>query len=101
MKKITAVQAKQIMDKQTDIYILDVREEDELYEGYIDNSILIPLDLVAETAEEKMPDKDKTVLVYCRSGKRSREAADILDEMGYKTVYDFGGILDWPFDLVI
>ncbi|MBQ8941936.1 MAG: rhodanese-like domain-containing protein [Firmicutes bacterium] len=101
MQKITPVDAKKIMDTQDDIYILDVRDPDELDEGYIDGSVLIPLDEVAQRAESLLPDKDKTLLVYCRSGKRSKDAAEILDNLGYKNVYDFGGILDWPFDLVI
>ena len=101
MQKITPVDAKKIMDTQDDIYILDVRDPDELDEGYIDGSVLIPLDEVAQKAESLLPDKDKTLLVYCRSGKRSKDAAEILDNLGYKNVYDFGGILDWPFDLVI
>ena len=101
MQKITPVDAKKIMDTQDDIYILDVRDPDELDEGYIDGSVLIPLDEVAQKARSLLPDKDKTLLVYCRSGKRSKDAAEILDNLGYKNVYDFGGILDWPFDLVI
>ena len=99
--KITSVEAKKIMDTQSDIYILDVRDPDELDEGYIENSVLIPLDILSENVENKLPDKSKTLLVYCRSGKRSMEAAQILEDMGYKNVYDFGGILEWPFDLVI
>ena len=70
-------------------------------EGYIDKSVLIPLDTVEKTAESIIEDKNKLVLVYCRSGRRSKEAAEILDRLGYKNVYDIGGILDWPFDLVI
>ncbi len=101
MQKITPVDAKKIMDTQDDIYILDVRDPDELDEGYIDGSVLIPLDEVAQKAQSLLPDKDKPLLVYCRSGKRSKDAAEILDNLGYKNVYDFGGILDWPFDLVI
>ncbi len=101
MQKISPVEAKRIMDTNSDIYIVDVRDEDELYEGYIDNSVLIPLDTVEKTAESIIEDKNKLVLVYCRSGRRSKEAAEILDRLGYKNVYDIGGILDWPFDLVI
>ena len=99
--KITPVEAKKIMDTQNDIYILDVREPDELDEGFIDDSVNIPLDRLADSAEKALPDKQKTLLVYCRSGKRSMEAAQILEDMGYNNIYDFGGILDWPFDLVI
>lgn len=101
MRKIKPVEAKKIMDTQNDIYIVDVREPEELYEGYIDNSVLIPLDKLSEAAEKKLPDKQKTLLVYCRSGKRSMEAAKILDGLGYAEVCDFGGILEWPFDIVM
>ena len=99
--KITPVEAKKIMDTEKNIYILDVRDPDELDEGYIDDSINIPLDILTENAEKYLTDKSKTLLVYCRSGKRSMEAEIVLENMGYKNVYDFGGILDWPFDLVI
>jgi rhodanese-related sulfurtransferase len=100
-RKISAAEAKKIMDNNKDIYILDVRYEDELVDGYIENSILIPVDLVAKQAEEKLPDKSKLVLVYCRSGRRSVKAANQLCKMGYKNVYDFGGIMDWPFEIVM
>ena len=99
--KITPVEAKKIMDTQKDIYILDVRDPDELDEGFVDNSINIPLDSLLQAAEKKLPDKTKPLLVYCRSGKRSKEAEKLLEELGYENIYDFGGILDWPFDLVI
>ncbi len=99
--KISPVEAKKIMDTQNDIYILDVRDPDELDEGFVDNSINIPLDTLLQSAEKSLPDKSKPLLVYCRSGKRSMEAEKILDKLGYKNIYDFGGILDWPFDLVI
>ena len=99
--KITPVEAKKIMDTQNDIYIVDVRDPDELDEGFVDNSINIPLDVLSENAGKALPDKQKTLLVYCRSGKRSMEAEKILSGLGYENIYDFGGILDWPFDLVI
>ncbi len=98
--KINQVEAKKIMDSDEDITIVDVRDEEELAEGYIYDSVLIPLDTVREKAEEIIKDKDKTVLVYCRSGRRSAIACRILDSLGYKNVYDFGGIIDWPFEKV-
>jgi rhodanese-related sulfurtransferase len=99
--KINASEAKKIMDSGEDISILDVRYPDELVDGYIEDSVLIPVDLVLKEAEEKLPDKNKKVLVYCRSGRRSVKAAKQLCEMGYKDVYDFGGIMDWPFEIVM
>ena len=100
-KKINAVDAKKIMDHNDDIYIVDVREEDELIEGYIENSILIPLDSINKLALQLIPDKEKTTLVYCRSGKRSAVAAKELNKMGYNNIIDFGGILDWPFEKIL
>lgn len=100
-KLINAVDAKKIMDENNNIAIVDVREEDELIEGYIENSILIPLDTVENQAENVLKDKNQTILVYCRSGRRSAMACDILDKLGYSDVYDFGGIIDWPFEKVM
>lgn len=100
-KLINAVDAKKIIDENTDVVIVDVREEDELVEGYIENSILIPLDTVESQAENILKDKNQTILVYCRSGRRSAMACDVLDSLGYTDVYDFGGIIDWPFEKVM
>ena len=100
-KLINAVDAKKIIDENTDVAIFDVREEDELVEGYIENSILIPLDTVESQAENILKDKNQTILVYCRSGRRSAMACDVLDSRGYTDVYDFGGIIDWPFEKVM
>lgn len=100
-KKIGPVEAKKIMDTQKDIVIVDVREREELEEGYIDGSILIPSEEITRLAPDTISDKHKTVLVYCRSGKRSLKAAKELVKLGYERVYDFGGIIDWPFEIII
>ena len=100
-KLINAVDAKKIIDENTDVAIVDVREEDELVEGYIEKSILIPLDTVESQAENILKEKNQTILVYCRSGRRSAMACDVLDSLGYTDVYDFGGIIDWPFEKVM
>lgn len=100
-QKISAVEAKKIMDKEKDIVIVDVREEDELVEGYIENSLLVPLSHFEDEIEEKVPNKDKTILLYCRSGRRSAIAGNIMEKLGYKKVLDFGGIINWPFDCVM
>lgn len=100
-KKISQTEAKKIMDTNADIYIVDVRDEDELTEGYIENSVLIPLDTLTQNTTSIIPDKNKPVLVYCRSGKRSAVAAEELDKMGYKNVLDFGGIMDWAFEKIM
>ena len=100
-KLINAVDAKKIIDENTDVALVDVREEDELVEGYIENSILIPLDTVESQAENILKDKNQTILVYCRSGRRSAMACDVLDSLGYTDVYDFGGIIEWPCEKVM
>ncbi len=99
-KKINPVEAKAIMDKGGDI-IVDVRETDELEEGYIDGSILVPLSDFDNQALKLLKDKNAEYLVYCRSGRRSAIAAKRLIELGYKNVLDFGGIIDWPFEIVM
>jgi rhodanese-related sulfurtransferase len=98
---ITAAEAKNMMDTDSEITILDVRTEEEYNTGHIEGSILLPNDEISEQAEEKLKDKDATILVYCRSGRRSAMAAEVLSELGYTKVYDFGGILDWNYDIVI
>lgn len=98
---ISPVEAKKIIDDNPNVVIVDVRDEEELIEGYIENSILIPLDTINEQAEEILKNKDAEILVYCRSGRRSAIACDVLDELGYTNVYDFGGIIEWPFEKVM
>jgi rhodanese domain-containing protein len=99
-KKITPAEAKKIIDNE-DVYLVDVREEDELIEGYLEDSILIPLDTLKTEAERIIPDKNKEVLVYCRSGKRSAVAVQELVDLGYSDVMDIGGIMDWPFEKIL
>lgn len=98
--KVNPVEAKKIIDSENDIYIIDVREEDELIEGYIENSILIPLDSLANNINSVVTDKNSKILVYCRSGRRSAIAAEILSNLGYSNIIDIGGIIDWPFEIV-
>lgn len=101
-KKITQVEAKKIMDTRNDIEIVDVRDDDEYDQGHIDGAVLMPVECIDEKlTAAKLPDKSKTVLVYCRSGRRSMEAAEKLDRLGYKNVLDFGGLIDWQFEIVL
>lgn len=100
-KKISQVEAKKIMDNEEDIIVLDVRTEEEYDEEHIDNAIVIPVEEIEEKAEDILPDKTKKILVYCRSGKRSLAACEKLIKMGYTNVLDFGGIIDWNFELVM
>ena len=98
--QITAKEAKNIMDNETDYIILDVRTEEEFSEGHINGAILIPDYKITEKAEEILTDKDQLILVYCRSGRRSKLAADSLATMGYTNIKEFGGIIDWPYGVV-
>ena len=99
-RKISPAEARQIMQEKDDYILLDVRTDDEFKEKRIDGAILIPDYEIGDRAEIELPDKDALILVYCRSGRRSANAADELIEMGYTNVYDFGGIIDWPYDTV-
>lgn len=97
---ITAEEAKKMMDGESDYIILDVRTKEEFDEGHINNAVLIPDSEIKQRAEAELPQKDQLILVYCRSGRRSAAAAEELVSMGYTNVKDFGGISDWPYDIV-
>ena len=97
---ITAEEAKQIMDTQVDFIILDVRTQEEYDEGHIPGAILIPDTQIEEKAEEVLTDKNQLILVYCRSGRRSKQASEKLVKLGYTNIKEFGGIIDWPYEVV-
>ena len=96
---ITAEEAKQIMDNEEGYIILDVRTQEEYDEGHIPEAILNPYTQIGEKANEMLPDKDQLILVYCRSGRRSKIAAEALVELGYNNIKEFGGIIDWPYEV--
>ena len=96
---ITAEEAKQIMDSEEDYIILDVRTQDEYDQGHIPGAIVISHEEIAEKAEKVLTDKDQLILVYCRSGRRSKIAAEALVELGYTNIKEFGGIIDWPYEV--
>ena len=98
--KISAEDAKKRMDSGDDIIILDVRTQAEYDESHIPGAILIPNETIGNEKPEQLPDTDQEILVYCRSGNRSAQAAKKLVEAGYTQIYDFGGIMDWPYDTV-
>lgn len=98
-EQITAENAKKIMDSGEEHIILDTREQDEFDEGHIPGAILIPYTEIENKAIELIPDKDKLILVYCRSGRRSKIAAESLAKLGYTNVKEFGGIIDWPYEI--
>jgi rhodanese-related sulfurtransferase len=97
--KISPAEAKEIMDNEETI-VLDVRTKQEYDQGHIEGSVLLPVDEISAKAEEVLKDKEAKILVYCRSGNRSATAAKTLIEMGYENVLDFGGIIDWPYEIV-
>ncbi|MGH4121096.1 rhodanese-like domain-containing protein [Clostridium sp.] len=97
---ITPEEAKKRIDSEKGIIILDVRTKEEYETGHIENSILMPVDTIVEEAKKNLVDKEATIFVYCRSGNRSAAAAGILVEQGYINVYNLGGIINWPYEVV-
>ena len=96
---ITAEEAKRIIDSEEGYIILDVRTQEEYDQGHIPGAIVISHEEIAEKAEEVLTDKDQLILVYCRSGRRSKIAAEALVELGYTNIREFGGIIDWPYEV--
>ena len=96
---ITAEEAKQIMDSEEGYIILDVRTQEEYDQGHIPGAIVISHEEIAEKAEEVLTDKNQLILVYCRSGRRSKITAEALVELGYTNIKEFGGIIDWPYEV--
>ena len=96
---ITAEEAKQIMESREGYIILDVRTQAEYDEGHIPGAIQISHDEITEKAEDVLTDKEQLILVYCRSGRRSKIAAEALVELGYTNIREFGGIIDWPYEV--
>ena len=96
---ITAQEAKEIMDTQEGYIILDTRTQEEYDEGHIPGAIVLPYDEVLEKAEGILTDKNQLILVYCRSGRRSKLAAEDLVKLGYTNIKEFGGIIDWPYEV--
>lgn len=100
IEKVSFEKAKSLMDTLPEYILLDVREEEEYITGHAIDSTLLPVDDIDElSASMLLPDKDVPVLVYCRTGRRSDEAAHKLEDLGYKTLYDIGGLIGWPYGL--
>ena len=97
---ITQEKAKELMDTQQGYIILDVRTEEEFSESRISGAILIPYDEIEKRAETELKDKSQLILVYCRSGRRSKIASEALAKLGYTNVKEFGGINDWSYGTV-
>ena len=98
-QQVDAETAKELMDTEDDYVILDVRTQAEYDEGHIPGAILIPHDTVTTATEDALPDKGQLILVYCRSGNRSKQASQTLVDLGYTNVVEFGGINSWPYEV--
>ena len=99
-KRISMDEAKTLMEKEEGYILLDVRTKGEYESGYIPGAINIPLSDIDEKIISSLPDKSQMILVYCRSGNRSREASDKLSKLGYSNVLEIGGINDWKEEIV-
>ena len=99
-QKITSEEARQMMDDGEAFILLDVRTEEEFETNRIEGAVLIPNYEIKERASTELSDKNARILIYCRSGRRSAQAAHDLINMGYTNVFDFGGIIDWPYETV-
>lgn len=99
--KIDAETARQMIDAaEQEVTIVDVRTEEEYKEGHLAQALLIPVETIGNEMPEALPDPEAALIIYCRSGRRSKEAADKLVGLGYQKVYDMGGIIDWPYDTI-
>lgn len=98
--QITQDEAVKMMEEEKDYVILDVRTKEEYEAGHIPHAICIPNETIGTDEIEELPDKDQIILVYCRSGNRSKQASEKLLTLGYTRIYEFGGIIDWKGQIV-
>ena len=99
-EQISGAEAKALMDSESGYVIIDARTQEEYDQGHIPGAILIPEYEIADRAEKELPDKNQLILVYCRSGRRSKIAAEELVKLGYTNIKEFGGIIDWEYEIV-
>ena len=99
-EQISGAEAKALMDSESGYIIIDARTQEEYDEGHIPGAIMIPEYEIADRAEKELPDKNQLILVYCRSGRRSKIAAEELVKLGYTNVKEFGGIIGWEYEIV-
>ena len=99
-EQISGAEARALMDSESGYIIIDARTQSEYDEGHIPNAILIPEYEIADRAEKELTNKNQLILVYCRSGRRSKIAAEELVKLGYTNIKEFGGIIDWEYDIV-
>ena len=100
-RQITVDEAVEIMEREANYIILDVRRPDEYAEGHIPGAINVANEEIGAEEIPELPDKAQLILVYCRSGRRSKEAAEKLVTLGYRNIVEFGGILDWKGEIVV
>ena len=98
-KQITMSEAVKMMEEEKNYIILDVRRADEYAEGHIPGAINFPNEEIGTAEIAELPNKSQLILVYCRSGRRSKEAAEKLVKLGYTNIVEFGGILDWKGEI--
>ena len=100
-RQITMDEAVDMMAQETGYIILDVRRPDEFAAGHIPNAINVPNESIGTAEIPELPDKNQLIMVYCRSGRRGKEAAEKLVKLGYTNIVEFGGILDWKGETII
>ena len=99
IRNVSMDEIKEIMNENTDYIILDARTIEEYNEGHIPNAICIPNETIDESVITRLPRKDQLILIYCRSGNRSKQAATKLANLGYTNLVEFGGIIDWDGEI--
>ena len=99
-EQISGAEAKALMDSESGYVIIDARTQEEYDQGHIPGAILIPEYEIADRAKKELHDKNQLILVYCRSGRRSKIAAEELVKLGYTNVKEFGGIIDWEYEII-
>ena len=99
-EQISGAEAKALMDSESGYIIIDARTQEEYDQGHIPGALLIPEYEIADRAEKELPDKNQLILVYCRSGRRSKIAAEELVKLGFTNIKEFGGIIDWEYEIV-
>ena len=98
-EKISLEEAKQLMKDEEGYIILDVRTKEEFAEGHIPGAICVPNETISDEMPEELPEQEQLILVYCRSGNRSKQASKKLAELGYTNIKEFGGIIDWDGEI--
>ena len=99
-RQISMQEAVEMMEKEENSIILDVRTHEEFAAGHIPGAIVIPNETIGTEEIPQLPDKDQRIMVYCRSGNRSKQASEKLVKLGYTNIVEFGGIIDWPREIV-